>query len=638
MTDEIAKEIQDLLRLIQEHSGAELVDHCQQRISQGSLNPYHFLAMAVTSYCNGDPGLALQLLERAHGIAPDCREVVDLLASFYTRLGRLADGLYYGKLAVCLKPRPDAQGLTPPGLSSYMDSLLNVGVSHHLTNAEAAFHLGLFAEALAQAEKHLRIHPDDDASMLLIARALLNLGRPYAALSMMKAALHHKPTDPWLHAVLGEALMACSFHASALDHQRLALERAGDDEVLRGHVAGSLLMQSEAVWPAAETLLAAYTADHEAAARRVKVHEPLDSPVIGLLLDQVYDSPLIACLVPVFRHLETTVLYTLNPRHDHMTDVLRTSVMRPRQAIGLDEATLGRVILGDRVATLINFCAPSDRAAFPVFKGEGGPLQIHWITAPMCDRVPGASIVLADSETAPVDRRTYGDDRVRLLSNLLAFDFPRILAPEDEVLDLPRNTRGFPMFGVHGDAAGVTNESVALWARVLWAIPEAHLMIGGRDQWEDEMVAWALDAFAGYGVSGRVHFQSVVEGTSISAAKAFPHMVDVILDSTPVGGLTELAWDLWMGLPVVSLRGNRRAGRTGASILRAAGHSAWIADDQAGYIAIAAALARNPALGDIRAGLRDQVLSSRLADTAALAEEVAAALKEAMTTRGSGAA
>lgn len=636
MSDELTQDIKELTHILQTGSSADLMEHCQRKIAAGSLNPYFLLAMGIISFCNGEAGLGIQLLERAHSMAPDCREVVDALANFYTRVGRLADGLYYGKLAVCLKPRPDAKALVPADLSSYMTSLQTVGISQHLLNAEAAFHLGIFDEALVQAEKHLRIHTDDDYCMLMVARSLLELGRPFAAASMMRAALHHKPADPWMHAVLADALIGCARHGSALSHQKLALELAGDDDRLKAHVAGGLVLQSEANWPAARALIQAYTADREAPLRRVNAREAHDAPLIGLMMDQVYDSPLINCLVPVFRRLEMTVLYTLNPRHDHMTEVLRTSVMRPRQAIEIDDATLGRVVLGDQISALVNFCSPSDRAAFPVFKGEGAPSVVHWVTSPMCDKVPGATLVFSDEETAPVDRQNYGEDSVILLTSLLAFQFPKILAPEDEILDLPRHARGFAMFGIHGHPAGMTEESISLWAQVLRAVPDAHLLIGGRDDWEPELTTWGLDIFAEYGVSNRVHFQAPLEGMSLSADRAFHHMVDIVLDSTPVGGMTELVWDLWMGLPVVCLRGSRRAGRAGASILRAAGRSEWIADDEAGYVAIAAKLAQDPSLGEIRAGQRAEILASRLADTDSLATEIADRLRIVQARRGTG--
>ncbi|EME70286.1 O-linked N-acetylglucosamine transferase [Paramagnetospirillum caucaseum] len=633
MTDEISADIHALSGMVETASSNEIMEYCSRRLGEGSTNPYVFLAMGMVSYYNDDPGLAIQLMERGLALNPDCRELVDGLAGVCTRIGRLTDGLYYGKLAVCLKPRPDAAALLPHRMASYMDGIRNVGISHHATNAEAALQLGMFEEALAQAEKHLRIHSDDVDCMMVAARTLLALKRPSAAASMLRAALHHKPAEPWLHVLMAEALMGEVRHATALAHQKLAWELAGDDDRLRSRLAGTLALQSDAGRPAATALADAYAAGCEAPLRRVKADVDASSTLLGIMWDQVYDSPLAHCVAPVVRQIPNTVLYTLNPRHDHITESMRTSVMRPRQSINIDDATLGRIVGGDQVACLINLCAPSDHARFPVFKGERTPLVVHWVTSPMCDRLPGAGLVLSDAETADIDRRTYGPDMIVEVSALLAFDYPQSLGAEDEILDLPRNTRGFAMFGVHGEPSRFNDASVALWSRVLWAAPGSHLLIGGRDAWEDELVEWALGAFAEYGVAGRVHFQEPVTLAAGSPGRAFCHMVDVVLDTLPVAGLAETATDLWMGVPVVSLRSDCRAGRAGASILRAAGRPEWIAGSEAQYVEIAARLAGDSGLGAIRAGLRDQVLASALANPGVLGKEISLKLQSVLAHR-----
>jgi predicted O-linked N-acetylglucosamine transferase (SPINDLY family) len=245
------------------------------------------------------------------------------------------------------------------------------------------------------------------------------------------------------------------------------------------------------------------------------------------------------------------------------------------------------------------------------------------VTFPVCDQLPGAELVLSDAETLEIDQRNYGAQKVVEMTRLLAFEYPQSLGAEDEILDLPRNTRGFPMFGVHGDPSRFNDASVALWSRVLCAVPRSRLLIGGRDQWEDELTEWALAAFAEYGLANRVHFQEPVEQLGMTPARAFCHMVDVVLDTMPVAGINETATDLWMGVPVVTLRSDCRAGRIGASILRAAGCSEWIAGSEAQYVEIAAGLATSAGLGAIRMELRDRVLASSLADPQGLGKEMA---------------
>jgi predicted O-linked N-acetylglucosamine transferase (SPINDLY family) len=70
--------------------------------------------------------------------------------------------------------------------------------------------------------------------------------------------------------------------------------------------------------------------------------------------------------------------------------------------------------------------------------------------------------------------------------------------------------------------------------------------------------------------------------------------VDVALD--PVGGVfgaTTTCDALLVEVPVVTLQGQRTAARMSSSILRAMGADAWIAEDDAGYVATVVELARS---------------------------------------------
>jgi predicted O-linked N-acetylglucosamine transferase (SPINDLY family) len=70
-----------------------------------------------------------------------------------------------------------------------------------------------------------------------------------------------------------------------------------------------------------------------------------------------------------------------------------------------------------------------------------------------------------------------------------------------------------------------------------------------------------------------------------------------------------------MGVPVLTLAGDRFIGRMSVAILRAAGLDAFIAETREEYVDKAVALAGNPAaLVAMRAGLRERLCASRLTD------------------------
>jgi predicted O-linked N-acetylglucosamine transferase (SPINDLY family) len=85
--------------------------------------------------------------------------------------------------------------------------------------------------------------------------------------------------------------------------------------------------------------------------------------------------------------------------------------------------------------------------------------------------------------------------------------------------------------------------------------------------------------------------------------------VDIALDAYPYNGATTTLDALWMGVPVVALRGDRGIARSSYSILRTLGATDLIAQSVAEYVALNERLARDDSW---RMRLR-QTLRSRLA-------------------------
>jgi len=84
---------------------------------------------------------------------------------------------------------------------------------------------------------------------------------------------------------------------------------------------------------------------------------------------------------------------------------------------------------------------------------------------------------------------------------------------------------------------------------------------------------------------------------------------------------------LWMGVPVLSLRGDRFMSRTAESIAHNAGLPDWVAADEDDYVAKAVAFASDLGrLAALRAGLRQQVLASPLFDAPRFARNFEEAL------------
>jgi predicted O-linked N-acetylglucosamine transferase (SPINDLY family) len=106
------------------------------------------------------------------------------------------------------------------------------------------------------------------------------------------------------------------------------------------------------------------------------------------------------------------------------------------------------------------------------------------------------------------------------------------------------------------------------------------------------------------------------------------HEIDISLDTFPWSGHTTSCESLWMGAPVVTLAGDRRAGRMVSSVLTELNLHEWIAGSLEQYLEIATRLAADlPALAEWRSQLRRRIAESSLCDAPAFARSVEAAFR-----------
>jgi predicted O-linked N-acetylglucosamine transferase (SPINDLY family) len=116
---------------------------------------------------------------------------------------------------------------------------------------------------------------------------------------------------------------------------------------------------------------------------------------------------------------------------------------------------------------------------------------------------------------------------------------------------------------------------------------------------------------------------------SVAEHLALYRRVHVALDTTPYNGTTTTCEALWMGVPVVTIAGDRHAARVGASLLSAAGLSELVAHDATGFVRISGELARDRSgLAALRSGLRERMRASVLMDQAAYGARFFGALRQ----------
>ena len=105
--------------------------------------------------------------------------------------------------------------------------------------------------------------------------------------------------------------------------------------------------------------------------------------------------------------------------------------------------------------------------------------------------------------------------------------------------------------------------------------------------------------------------------------------VDIILDTWPYSGGLTTCESLMMGVPVITLTGDRFCGRHATAHVRAAGFPDWAASDEAAFVEAAVTLSSDlEALAALRRGIRKTTLTSPLCDVTGFSQAFYAVLRE----------
>ena len=177
--------------------------------------------------------------------------------------------------------------------------------------------------------------------------------------------------------------------------------------------------------------------------------------------------------------------------------------------------------------------------------------------------------------------------------------------------DLPMLRNGHVTFGSFNNPSKVNERVIEVWAELLRAMPAARLLMVGVPVGQATERMLRLFGSCGIG-SERIDVRPRRPGDLYFLAF---RDVDLALDPFPYNGGTTSLDSLAMGVPFVTLEGDRPAGRGGVSILMNLGLPEFIAAAPAQYIAVARQLTESPdRLRALRWEMRERLSRSPLCD------------------------
>jgi len=488
-----------------------------------------------------------------------------------------------------------------------------------------------FEAAVPPLRRALALRPGNATALANLGVALAQSGGQDEALRLLDDALGREPAHPL--ALTGRAFIllqtyripeAVAAYGAVLDRNPGNLE-ARSGRLLALHYLDGI--SREALF--AEHGAFGAAVPRAAPARFPNTPDPARRLRIGFLSADLRAHSVAYFLEPILSRLDRSqfevFLYHDHARMDGMSERLRSHCAAWRHVAGRLHGALEAIVRADAPDILVDLAGHTGHNRLCLFARRLAPVQVTYLGYPDTTGLREMDFRLVDAITDPVGEaaRYHAETLVRFAPTAWSYAPPESApAPAREPGD------GTIVFGSFNNVSKVSDSTLRCWASVLAAVPGSRLLLKNHGLSTAPIASRLRERLAGFGIpAGRVDFAG--RTPAVAAHLAAYGRMDIALDTFPYNGTTTTCEALWMGVPVVTLAGDRHASRVGASLLAAVGHPEWVAGDEDGYVAIASALAGDAASrAAARTGLRASLLGGPLMDHAGQAARFGAALRD----------
>jgi protein O-GlcNAc transferase len=595
---------------------------------------------------SGDPAGEIGELTRALALRDDLHPVHARLGVLLQDQGDLARAVVHLEAATRLKPG-DARAWS--NLAAALNALDRAGEAEQAarralqfdrTHAWASFHLGKALESLgrriearAAFEEAVRNSPANALAWEALGDSWLHEGR---LLRAREALLESTRANP-ARASAWSRLAASYLHAGELPLALDAMARAealapadaaqlGSSRLLTLHYDGAIsrgeIFREHVAWArryavAPEPVVFGDASDGD---RKLR---------IGYVSPRFHESSFASLLEPVLLAHDPAavevVCYSTYFRDDDVARRIRAGVAGWVDASSLDDRALAQRMRDDAIDVAVDLAGHTPGHRLLAFMHRPAPVTATWLDYFDTTGVEAIDYLITDPwHSPPDDAQEFAEEVFRLPRVRFAYAPPPD-APEVREPPLARGAAG-PVLASFNRSAKISSATLDTWRAVLERIPGARMLVKNSSLGHGDERTDLARRFRAHRIDpARVEFRGFSAHRDMLEEY---NDADIVLDTFPYnGGITTLE-ALWMGKPVVTLRGDTLISRQTAAILQAAGFDEWIASDAEGFARIVASLAADPAkLAATGRGMRERLRSSPLLDARGLAAALEAAYR-----------
>ena len=298
---------------------------------------------------------------------------------------------------------------------------------------------------------------------------------------------------------------------------------------------------------------------------------------------------------------------------DHTSNSLKTIFDGWHDLEKLSDLESANTIRKSKINILINLVGYFARNRFTIMKYKPAPIQMLWMGYINTTGIEEIDYIVADPNLIYKDEENLYSEKVIKLPKIWNCHSGIKSSVVSEGLPFLKND--YVTYGCFNNSSKITEEVIETWSKILLNKKNSKIIIKAPSEDGEIAQEGILKKFKEFNVdNSRVLFSKREEKRN-DHYKIY-NKIDISLDTFPYPGVTTSIESIWMGVPVLTLKGNNFVSRCGESINLNLKMSDFIAKNKTEYISKALSLTEDITnLVEIRKSLRQKALASPLFDT-----------------------
>jgi protein O-GlcNAc transferase len=292
--------------------------------------------------------------------------------------------------------------------------------------------------------------------------------------------------------------------------------------------------------------------------------------------------------------------YYNNPKRDVTTARIESLSNRFVTIHSASDDEAAALIRDDMVDILVDLNGHTSGNRLPILARRPAPIQASWCGYFDTTGLDAVDYLIVDRIIAPEEERpSWTEQPMRLPESYVCFT----PAKAPDVGPLPADRNREIRFGCFNNPSKVNRKLANIWAAVLDEVADSKLILRHFSLGDPLTKERITRLFRENGIDSS-RFELLDGGGNYETLQMY-NQVDIAFDCLPYNGGTTTCEALWMGVPVVTLYGDRFVSRVGSSLLTFSGLPGCVATSPLEYVKCAKRLAEDrEQLAKLRSSLR----------------------------------